>query len=217
MLVGSEKLQMKVLIDTSRTDSALNMKNAFGQTWPESPYLSELSSTSERVRDPNTGFVATKSMVYGETLLQGYEMKDDLCVEEGCFSQMSFLGVEDIEPEMSFSAQGFLGFGPNADLPESASVSFHANESGDLAVWFDEHIPEEGLSYFFNLGEHTWVLPLTNLKFDAQDIQPEHMVGLDPLRVAAIDAASKNIKLGRAQFELLASTIVDTNDEMNLK
>lgn len=97
-------------------------------------------------------------------------MKDDVCVDDGCFMQMSFLGVEDIEPEMSFPAMGFLGFGPNADLPEQASVSFHTDESGELAVWFGEHIPEEGLNYFFNLGEHSWVLPLTNLQLGAQDI-----------------------------------------------
>lgn len=43
------------------------------------------------------------------------------------------------------------------------------------------------------------------------------MVGLDPIRYAKIDSASKHIKLGRAQFELLASEIVDNNPGMKLR
>lgn len=161
-----------------------------------------------------------KTVMRGDSLMQGYEVTDNACYTlDSCFN-LSFLGIEDIQPEKTFKSQGWLGFGPDKSLPEEASVAFHPHQfgphEGQLAVWFEELSPEQGLAYFFNLGDEHWSLPMTNMKFNAASIQPEHMHGLDPMRVATIDATSKDIKLGRAQFELLASNIVDTTPAMEL-
>ena len=147
-------------------------------------------------------------------------MTDLMCLSTdqlGLCINMSFLGIEDIQPENSFDSQGWLGFGPNRMLPEESSVALHPDENGDLVVWFDEAEPTEGLTYFFNLGEEHWSLPLTNMKFNAEDMQPEHIHGLDPMRVASLNAENSRIMLGRAQFELMASNVVDSNDAMTLK
>ena len=80
------------------------MKNAFGQSFTESKYLAQDSKSAKRAINSKTGKAEIEREIYGQSLLQGYRFTDDIRLDGTGDLSIDFLGVEDIEPEMSMIA-----------------------------------------------------------------------------------------------------------------
>ena len=80
------------------------MKNAFGQSFTESKYLAQDSQSAKRAINPETERSEIERTIYGESLLQGYRFTDNIRLGGSGDLSIDFLGVEDIEPEMSMIA-----------------------------------------------------------------------------------------------------------------
>ena len=127
VLVGSNFTPVNVLVDTSRTDSALTLKYAFGQSEQRSNYSAEESPSAEIFHE--NGAKTAGNAIFGKSVLSGFEVLDNVCIGRKKCDRMPFLGIEDIESEKSFEPQGFLGFGPNKSLFDPF-VAIHADDDG---------------------------------------------------------------------------------------